>query len=88
MTSIRRADVLWRATLDGVLIRPLGAAEVIKLAGTGLTLWGALDEPSTFEALCSTLAATHDADPAVVAGDLRPVIDDLAARGVLDLIDG
>jgi len=88
MTSLRRADVLWRATLDGVLIRPVGGPEVVKLAGTGLALWAALDEPSSFESVCAALAAIHDADLDVIASDLRPVIDDLTAREVLEWIDG
>ena len=88
MSSLRRADVLWRATIDGVLIRPLGAPALTKLAGTGRALWAALDEPATFDDVCARLAAAHDAEVAAVAADLEPVIDDLVARGVLERIDG
>ena len=87
MSHIRRADVLWRATLDGVLIRPLGATEVVKLAGTGLALWAALEEPASFDEVCAGLAATHDADADTIATDLWPVINDLADRGVLEVAD-
>ena len=87
MGSLRRADVLWRATLDGVLVRPVGATEVVKLAGTGRALWAALDEPASFDELCAQLAAAHRADEATVAADLGPVIDDLVSRGVLERID-
>lgn len=88
MTSLRRADVLWRSTVDGVLIRPPGASVVTKLAGTGGALWAALDEPASFAEVCAHLAATHDADPATIAADLAPVIDDLVARGVVERLDG
>jgi hypothetical protein len=88
MATLRRADVLWRATLDGVLIRPLGADELTKLAGTGRALWAALDEPATFDEVCERLAAGHDADAASIAADLRPVIDDLVERGVVESVDG
>jgi Coenzyme PQQ synthesis protein D (PqqD) len=80
---IRRADVLWRDTLDAVLVRPPGADEVVKLAGTGRALWAALEEPLIFADLCDVLAETHDAETAAIAADLLPVISDLMARGVL-----
>lgn len=88
MGSLRRADVLWRATLDGVLVRPLGAEALTKLAGTGMSLWLELEEPASFEELCDRLAAVHDADSSTIAHDLEPVIADLVARGVVERIDG
>lgn len=88
MGSLRRADVLWRATLDGVLIRSPGATEVTKLAGTGRSLWAALEEPASFDDVCRRLAESHDATAEVIAADLEPVIDDLVARGVLERVDG
>jgi hypothetical protein len=87
--GLRRADVLWRATLDGVVIRRPGeddARAVVKLGGTGRSLWDALDEPSTFDELCDRLAASHGAERAVVAADLAPVIEDLVARSVVERV--
>lgn len=87
--GLRRADVLWRATLDGVVIRRPGVdgeVAVVKLGGTGRSLWTALDEPCTFEELCGRLASAHDVDAAVVASDLAPVIDDLVARAVVERV--
>jgi len=81
--AIHRGDVLWRATLDAVLVRPLHATEVVKLEGTGRALWEVLSEPCSFDSVCAELARTHDADPAQIAVDLRPVIDDLVDRGVV-----
>ncbi|MEQ8841211.1 MAG: PqqD family protein [Acidimicrobiales bacterium] len=83
---LRRAEVLWRSTLDGVLIRPPGADEVTKLAGTGGALWTALEEPSSFDDVCSALAQMHDAEVGTVAADLAPVIDDLVERGVVEQV--
>lgn len=80
---IRRADVLWRATLHGVLVRPLGAREVVRLGGTGAALWALLDEPISFPDLCAALARDHDADAVAIAHDLEPVLVDLGERGVI-----
>jgi hypothetical protein len=80
---IRRADVFWRSTLDGVLVRPHDADEVVKLEGTGEALWAALEEPLRFRELCEVLARSHDADAATIGDDLEPVIADLIARRVV-----
>lgn len=80
---IARGDVLWRATLDGVLVRVPGADEVVKLAGTGAAVWAELDDPTRFDDLCERLAARHQADAARIAGDLQPVLFDLADRSVV-----
>lgn len=84
---IARGDVLWRATLDGVLVRVPGADEVVKLAGTGAAVWAELDGDTRFDDLCERLAARHQTEPARVADDLRPVLVDLADRTVVR-IDG
>lgn len=88
MAHLRRADVLWRATLDGVVVRPLGATEVTKLAGSGIALWAALEDPSPPDQVYRRLAASHDTTVEVIAADLAPVIDELIARGVLERVDG
>ena len=81
---VQRADVLWRRTLDGVLIRrPPAAAEVVKLAGTGSALWDALSDPIRFADLCEVLAGLHDVGAQTIAADIEPVVEDLAERGVV-----
>ena len=42
---IARGDVLWRATLDGVLVRVPGGADVVQLAGTGASVWATSNWP-------------------------------------------
>ncbi|MEM7142984.1 MAG: PqqD family protein [Actinomycetota bacterium] len=85
--TIRRGDVLWRASLNGVLIRVPGAHEVVKLAGTGAAVWAELDAPITFGSLCDALAESHDASADRIAVDLAPVIADLAEKRVV-VVDG
>jgi hypothetical protein len=77
--------VLWRATLVGVLIRPPGADEVVKVAGTGLALWAELEQPTHFSELCASLAVALGADPNQIAADLTPVIDDLVEGAVMQV---
>ncbi len=80
---VRRAPVLWRTTIGAVLVRAPGGDEVTKIAGTGVALWEALAEPRSFGDLCGHLALVHGVDPATVAQDLGPVVDDLIERGAL-----
>ncbi len=82
-TVLRRADVLWRTVLDGVLIRRRGDDETILLTGSGLALWLALGEPADLTDLADRLARDHQVDPATVLSDIEPVVDDLVDRGVL-----
>lgn len=87
----RRGDVLWRSTLDGVLVRrPVppdrvadAEPEVLRLTGTGVALWHALAAPVAHADLCARLAADHGVDVDTVAADLRTVLDDLVGRGVV-----
>ncbi len=65
-----------------MLIRRRGQ-EPIVLTGSGLSLWLALERPSSIDDLARRLAADHGTDPETVRSDIEPVIDDLVGRGVL-----
>jgi hypothetical protein len=82
---VRAPRVVWRTTLDGVLLRPLGAADVrpVLLNGSGGLLWNALATPTCLETLCEHLAAETGSDPAVIAADIRPVLDHLVRTGLI-----
>jgi hypothetical protein len=80
----RHPAVLWRRSLDAVLLLPEHAAEPVTLEGTGVALWELLAEPATVAQLAAVLAEAHDADPAVVAADIEPVVAQLAALGALE----
>lgn len=80
----RRADLLWRRSLDAVLVVPPGADEPITLAGTGPELWDLLETPRSLPELVRELAARHQASSDLVEADVSPVIDQLLALGVLE----
>ena len=75
----RRPDVLWRRSLDAVVLLPAVAEEPVTLLGTGPELWELLAEPRTLEDLAEVLAGLHGVDPAVVRADVAPVLADLVA---------
>ena len=82
-TVLRRADVLWRTVLDGVLIRRRGDDHLILLTGSGVALWRALDQPARLVDLAERLAHDHQIDAVTVVSDMEPVVADLVERGVL-----
>ncbi len=79
----RRPHLLWRRSLDAVLVLAPGLDEPIALAGTGPELWGLLAEPRTTDDLVSILAAAHDTEPAVVAADIVATLEQLERLGIV-----
>jgi len=80
----RRPDVLWRRSLETVVLLPAGADDVLTLAGTGPTVWELLGEWRSEGELASLLAAAFHANEARVAADLGPVLAQLEAVGALE----
>jgi Coenzyme PQQ synthesis protein D (PqqD) len=80
----RRHDVLWRRSLDTVLCLPPDGAEPVTLAGSGPEVWDLLQTPHSLAELGDELADRHQADPEVVAADVRPVLERLAALGLIE----
>lgn len=80
----RRPDVLWRRSLDAVVLLPPNAADTYTMAGTGPVLWELLTEWRTRDDLVSVLAELFDASPEVIEADLAPILRELADRGALE----
>jgi hypothetical protein len=81
----RRADVLWRRSLDAVVVLPIDAEDPITVAGTGVDVWELLDTWRTVEGIAELLAPRYDADPDVVAGDVAVLVEQLRDGGALDV---
>lgn len=79
----RRPDVLWRRSLDAVVLLPAGDGDVLTLPGTGPAVWELLAEWRSFEDLVEILAGAFEADRDLVSADLSSLIDDLRERGVI-----
>jgi hypothetical protein len=82
----RRAGVLWRRSLDAVLCLPPGATEPVTLAGTGPEIWDLLRTPQSVAELAAELAPRHQTSPEVVARDVQPVLERLAALGLIQSV--
>jgi hypothetical protein len=82
----RRPDILWRRSLDTVLCLPPDGVEPVTLAGSGPEIWDLLQTAHSLDELAAELADRHRADPEVVAADVRPVFERLAALGVIEQV--
>jgi hypothetical protein len=82
---VRAAGALWRAGDFGVVVLGTRRSDPLTLAGTGVAIWDALAEPRSRPELARELAARFAADPARVASDVEPVLDELVASGVLEV---
>ncbi len=80
----RRADVLWRRSLDAVVLLPAGVDDVITIGGTGVDTWELLDTWRTIDALAALLADRYQASPAVVAPDVAAFVEVLDRAGALE----
>jgi hypothetical protein len=80
----RSPRVLWRRSLDAVVVLPAGAEEPVTLGGTGVAVWELLDTWRSVQALTELLAPRYGADPAVVAADVRALVHALDLLGALE----
>lgn len=79
---------------EGVLASDFGAEQVILnlrdgvyygLQDVGARIWQLLQRPTTVPAMRTALASEYDVDPERCERDLRALIADLAARGLVTI---
>ena len=80
----RGPAVLWRRSLDAVLVLPPAADEPLTLAGTGAALWDLLEAPASTDELVVALADRYGVEPATVEVDLVPALAELEMLGVIE----
>lgn len=79
----RNPDVLWRFSDERVLLQVAEMNDAMLLDGSGGAVWRALAEPKTLAELTAVLAQVHGVEPTAIAGDVRDVVSDLTAHGLV-----
>ncbi len=79
----RRDDVLWRRSLDAVILLPVGVDDPMTLPGTGASVWDLLEEPASLAELVAILADAYEEDPTVVEHDVRTLLTELEGLGAV-----
>jgi hypothetical protein len=85
-TLISRSTALLVASVhDEILMMDVERDCYYGLDDIGGDIWRRLELPCRFGAIIDGLAADYDADRAVIAEDLRRLLTEMAARGVVTL---
>lgn len=85
-TLISRSPALLVASVhDEVLMMDVERDCYYGLDDIGSDIWRRLESPCRFGAMIDALAADYDADRAVIAEDLRGLLTEMAACGVVTL---
>ena len=77
----RSPSVLFRAFDDEVILGSPDREGFDALPGTARTVWEVLALPRSFEELVTELAQAYEAPADRVAGDVRPLMEQLEQRG-------
>lgn len=83
---VRASGAIWRTGDFGVVVLGTAAHEPVTLAGTGVAIWDALARPCRRVELVEVLASHFAAHRDEVARDVAPVLDELLAGGVLEVV--
>jgi hypothetical protein len=76
---------MWRHAADRVLLLHASDGELVSLIGTGVALWDLLAEPMELSEIASVMSGGYGVDAEVVESDLRPVLDELVQRQLLEV---
>jgi len=81
----RRSDVLF-AEVDGeIILMSLEQAYYVGLNDVGNDVWKLIEQLTPIEALVARLAEEYDGDPAVIEQDVRALLSEMAADGLVEL---
>lgn len=81
---VRRRGGLIEAEVDGELIGlEVGQGHCYGFNNTATRIWSLIEEPKRFSELQSNLVAEYEVDPERCARELRALLDDLAASGLV-----
>lgn len=81
----RAESVLWRRTLDGVVVLPASGGDPVALRGPAATIWELLAHPRSTSDLVATLADMYGVRAEQVANDVGGALDVLLELGALCL---
>ena len=79
--------VLWRSVGAEVILADRERTDFELLSGSGGAVWRALVEPRTFDDLVGSLAEGFEVDRGAIEDDVRRLVDNLSARGLVEAAD-
>ncbi len=84
---LRRRDGLEWVDVDGeIVVHDMAGGQLHRLNPTAATVWRACDG-RTFAAIVESVQRSYDGDAAVIARDVRAVLDEFVAAALIDVDD-
>ena len=81
---LKREAVEWREVDGEIVVLDMNAAEYLRANSAGVTLWPALAEGTTRDALVARLVDAHGIDSETAERDVDTFLDALTQRGLLE----
>jgi hypothetical protein len=78
-------DNHWREVDDEAVILSMPTGEMFELNATGTRVWQLIQQPVTVGELRDRLVESYDVDPETCLRDLLQLLQDLAARGLIEV---
>lgn len=86
-TIVALPDLLANEFDGEVVVLNLRDGVYYGLEDVGARIWQLLQQPITVEGICQVLVAEYDVEPDRCRRDVRALVGDLAARGLVELVD-
>lgn len=80
---IRSPEVVWRTSLERIVLLPPGAHDPTVVTGPGAVVWLLTEEPMTTEEIVSQLARVYRTPRQQIEDDVHRLLDDLEKRGAV-----
>jgi hypothetical protein len=79
----RSPHVVWRRTLEVIVVLAVDGTEPLVLGGTAADVWTLLAEPRTLDDLVGVLAEHYSGEAGVIAADVAKLLATLCESGVV-----
>lgn len=83
----RSPHVLWRGSASRIVLLGPGSQNPLVMTGAGAALWEVLEQPVTLDGAATHLAGRYEVSEEKVAGDIRPLLDELVALQVVQRVE-
>lgn len=88
-TILRVSPHVAHAEVDGeTTVLDPRSGQYVGLEDVGARIWAALSAPASIEAVIVALRAEYDVDDAECAADVLAFVDELLARGLVEVLPG
>lgn len=79
----RNPAILFNDFDDGIMMMDIDSGHYFDIDSIGARIWTLLEQPSSLEAICATLAEEYEVDAATCQAQTSEFLSDLVAKGLI-----